>query len=380
MNDEEALKKVNEELRRLNRLKSEFIATVSHELRTPLAVIKEFSTIMFDEIPGKINNAQKEYLGIINDNIDRLTRLVDNLLDISKIEAHKVELKRELTDIVKLAKMASSGFEPFAKNKKLEMRYDFPGNKVELYIDKDAISEVFINLLSNAVKFTEKGHIEISIVDKEKEVECAVSDTGIAISEENMPKIFGKFEQFGRLEGPGEKGTGLGLTISKSLIELHHGNIRVESKPGHGTRFTFTLPKYTLKQLFREYVTGALKEAGKYGKPLSTIIFEIKNYDAVNKELGTDKAIALVEDLARQVGTRLRRKADIAMWDTRHILAMLPDTDKDGALATMERLKPVFDDYKFREKLGIDLEIASMVLSFPKDIATKEEYLKKVPL
>ena len=103
MNDEEALKKVNEELGRLNRLKSEFVTTVSHELRTPLTIIKEFAVNMLDEIPGKINKEQKEYLVIINDSIDRLTRLVDNLLDISKIEAHKVELKRELADIVKLA-------------------------------------------------------------------------------------------------------------------------------------------------------------------------------------------------------------------------------------------------------------------------------------
>ncbi len=309
-----------------------------------------------------------------------MTRLVDNLLNISKIEAHKAELKRELTDIVKLAKTVSSGFEPFAKNKNLEMRRNFPGNKVELYIDKDAISEVFINLLSNAIKFTENGHIEISVVDKEKEVECIVSDTGISIPEEDMPKIFGKFEQVGRLDGPGEKGTGLGLVISKSLIELHHGNIRAESKLGQGTRLIFTLPKYTLKQLFREYITSALKEAGKDGKPLSIIIFEIKNYDAVNKGLSPDRAVNLAEGLARQVGAKLRRKTDIAMWGTRHILAMLPDTDKNGALATMDRLKPVFDDYLSREKIGIDLNIASMVLNFPQDAATKEEYLKKIPL
>ena len=263
MHDEEALRKVNEELRKLNHLKSEFVATVSHELRTPLAVIKEFSTIMLDEIPGKVNKEQREYLSIINESVDLLTRLVNNLLDISKIEAHKVELKRELTDIVELARTVSSGFEPFAKNKKLEIRRNFPGNKVELYIDKDAISEVFVNLISNAVKFTEQGHIEISIIDKEREVECIVSDTGIAIPEEDMPKIFGKFEQFSRRDGPGEKGVGLGLTISKSLIELHNGNIGVESKLGRGTKFTFILPKYTIAQLFREYVTSALKEGAR---------------------------------------------------------------------------------------------------------------------
>jgi len=292
MNDQEALKKLNEELRRLNRLKSEFIATVSHELRTPLTIIKEFSTIILDGIPGKINDKQKEYLSIINENTDRLTRLVNNLLDMSKIEAHRIELKRELTDIVELAKAAAAGFEPFAKNKKLELKRSFPPGKVELYIDKDAVSEVFVNLLSNAVKFTEKGRVEIFIADKTVEVECAVSDTGIGISDEDMSKIFGKFEQFGRVDGPGEKGTGLGLAISKSLIELHHGTIKVESKPDLGTKILFTLPKYTLKELFREYMVAALREAGKDGRPLSMIIFEIKKRDAAYS----------VEALARQVG------------------------------------------------------------------------------
>jgi len=380
MKGAKSLEKANEELKRLNNLKSEFIAIVSHELRTPLTVIKEFCVNMLDELRGKVNKDQREYLTIINENVDRLTRLVDNLLDVSRIEAHKRELNRELADIVELAGMVSSSFELFAKNKKLELRRNLPGRRIELYIDKDAISEVFFNLLSNAIKFTESGHVEVSVIDKEKEVECAVSDTGISISEEDLSRIFGKFEQFGRRDGPGEKGTGLGMAISKSLVELHHGKIRVESKPGSGTKVIFTLPKYTLRELFRDRMAGALKKAGKDGSPLSTIIFEIKNYDAVTKELAPDKIAVLAENLARQVGSKLRRRADITMWSTQHILAVLPETNKDGALATMGRLHPVFDDYSSREKLRVALEVASAVLAFPEDTPTKEEYLKKIPL
>ena len=374
------LEKANEELKKLNDLKSEFVAIVSHELRTPLAVIKEFCVIMLDELKGKINDEQREFLTIINDNADRLTRLVDNLLDISKIEACKIELKRGLTDIVELARIVSSSFETFAKNKKLELRRDFPSKKVELYIDKDAINEVFINLISNAIKFTEKGYVEISVEDKEKEVECAVSDTGIGISEKDLPKVFGKFEQFGRQDGPGEKGTGLGMAISKSLVALHHGQIRVENKLDQGTKVIFTLPKHTLKELFRYHISDVLGKADKDGTPLSTIIFEIKNCDAVKNGLAPDKAITLEEDLARQVGTKLRRKTDIIMWSARHILAVLVETDKGGALATMDRLRPAFDEYSSREKLPVALEVASTVLGFPVDIDKKEEYLKKIPL
>jgi len=135
-------------------------------------------------------------------------------------------------------------FETKAREKGLEIKVNLPPvGRLNLYIDEDRIIKVFTNLIDNSLKFTEMGNIGISLIDKGKEFEFTVSDTGIGISGEDLPKVFKKFMQFGRVAGNGEKGTGLGLSIAKGLIELHNGSIRVESEPGKGSKFIFTLPK-----------------------------------------------------------------------------------------------------------------------------------------
>jgi two-component system cell cycle sensor histidine kinase PleC len=377
---EAELQKALEELSKLNMLKSEFVSTVSHELRTPLATMKEFATILLDGIPGALNEQQREYLDIIDGNISRLSRLINNLLDISKIEAHKVELKREPVNIVELAGKTSYNFEPFANSKKLEIRCKFPKNDIQLYVDKDRVNQVFVNLINNALKFTKEGYVEISILDKEKFVECAVSDTGIGISDKDLPRIFSKFAQFGRISGSGEKGTGLGLAISKGIIELHQGKIWVESKLGQGSRFIFTLPKYAPGEFFGEVVVNCLKEAIRADVNLSAIILKVENYGAISKRLGQEAAASVMQNLERLTRANLRRPTDITMKDARTILVMLPGTDSAGASSVLERLKNVFEDYLSRENLETGLEIASSLVSFPEDAATEEEFLKKVPL
>ena len=238
--------KVSEDIterKRLEGLKDEFVSNVSHELRTPLSIIKEAINLILDRIVGDVNQRQKDVLATAKDNIDRLTRIINELLDISKIEAGKLQLKKDNVDIASLIKKVVLSFEAKAKEKGLELKQNFSPAKIQLFIDADKITEVFINLLGNAVKFTDKGCIEISAEDKGNEVECFVKDTGIGIAEENLPKVFDKFQQFGRISGPGERGTGLGLSIVKGIIEMHNGIIRVESRFGEGAKFTFVLPK-----------------------------------------------------------------------------------------------------------------------------------------
>ena len=238
--------KVSEDIterKRLERLKDEFVSNVSHELRTPLSIIKEAINLILDKIVGEVNQRQENVLVTAKDNIDRLTRIINELLDISKLEAGKLQLKKDNVDIVALIKKTVSSFKGKAGEKGLELKQNFSPAKIMLFIDADKITEVFINLLGNAVKFTDKGCIEISAEDKGSEVECFVRDTGIGIAEENLPKVFDKFQQFDRVSGPGERGTGLGLSIVKGIIEMHNGNIRVESRCGEGTKFTFVLPK-----------------------------------------------------------------------------------------------------------------------------------------
>ncbi len=243
--------------RQVEELKNEFVAAVSHEFRTPLTVIKEGVSQILEGVCGETTQAQKDTLSLCLEFIDRLSRIIEDLLDISKLEAGKMKLKRELVDLVGLAQKGVSAFQSRARNKGLEMRLKTSQNSLEVYADRDKIAQVFTNLISNALKFTEKGFIEISVATKESSVECCVSDTGRGIAKEDMPKVFSKFEQFAREIGPGEKGTGLGLVICKGLVEAHQGKIWVESKIGEGTQVFFTLPKDAVVQ-FRGSVTYPL--------------------------------------------------------------------------------------------------------------------------
>lgn len=227
----------------IDRMKTEFISTVSHELRTPLSITKEGISLVIDRIPGEINEKQESILVVAKDNIDRLARIINSLLDISKIEADKIEVRKEIFDIVPLIRQILFSFEPKAKTRNLELKTDFYAEKIEVFADLDKITQVFVNLIGNALKFTETGSITVGVKEFENEIQCFVLDTGIGIPKDGLHRVFNRFQQFGRTAGAGEKGTGLGLAIAKGLLELQGGRIWVESELGKGTKFTFVLPK-----------------------------------------------------------------------------------------------------------------------------------------
>ena len=374
------MEKANNELRKLDELKSDFVASVSHELRSPLTVTREAISQVLDGVHGDINEDQKRFLSMSIDGIDRLSRLIGNLLDISKIEAHKIKLNRELTDIVFLAREVSANFAHAFRSKGLETAYNLPEDGIELYLDKDRIIQVFVNLLSNALKFTPAGRIEISIVDKAGAVECAVSDTGIGISDDDLPRVFNKFDQFGREFESAQKGTGLGLAISKGIVEMHQGEIWADSKLGQGTKVSFSLPKHSPREIFKEYVADGLAAAARENSSLSIIVFEVKNYDALQEKLGRDKIASLVDRPWLLVKTDLRRKSDISIYDDRTVLVALPETDKKGACATAERLKSIFESTLAEEGRASEIEVEMRVPNFPEDAGTEEELLKKIHL
>ena len=172
-----------------------------------------------------------------------------------------VDLKREFVDIAGLIQGTTASFSLRAKEKGLKINTLLPNQKIKAFIDKDRIVQAFTNLIGNALKFTQAGEITLLLEDKEKEIECSVSDTGKGIAKEDLPRVFSKFQQFGRTYGPGEKGTGLGLSITKGIIELHKGKIWVTSELDQGTKFTLTLPKYTTPELLKECLGSGLKKA-----------------------------------------------------------------------------------------------------------------------
>jgi PAS domain S-box-containing protein len=230
-------------LEKLDKMKDEFVSIVAHELRSPLSVIHEAAALIMDGLAGPVSEQQKGYIEMVRRTADRLIHITNDLLDLAKIEAGKIVLNFEPMDIISAARQACEGSRLRANKKNLEIREDFPDERLQVTADYDKLSQVMVNLLTNAVKFTQKGSVTFEIKDLGGEVQCAVRDTGPGIAEENLSRLFNKFEQFGAQAGGAEKGSGLGLVISKSIVEAHGGRIWAESQPGKGSSFIFVVPK-----------------------------------------------------------------------------------------------------------------------------------------
>ncbi|MCR4320629.1 MAG: ammonium transporter [Candidatus Brocadiaceae bacterium] len=237
------LQKANIALEKANRLKSEFLATMSHELRTPLNAIIGFAEVLRDEVVGTLSAEQKEYLGDIHGSGQHLLNMINSILDLSKIEAGKLELHYEEFPIQETINEVLNTIIGFSNKKGIHIHTHIHEDVPSITVDKVKFKQIMFNLLSNAVKFTpENGRVTINAGIMNQHVQIAVSDTGIGIKSEDMDKIFEAFRQLDTSYARRYEGTGLGLTLTKRLVELHGGKIWVISEFGKGSTFTFTLP------------------------------------------------------------------------------------------------------------------------------------------
>lgn len=237
-------KKTEMEIKRIMAMKDEFVSTVSHELRTPLAISKEGLSLLLRGKAGTFTDQQKEILQMSASNIDRLAFLIDDILDISKIEAGKMTLSEEFLDVVELARENCRGWDLRVKTKNLSLILEAPRTPIILAVDKMRFMQILSNLINNAFKFTPHGgRITVRVEELQDGVRFSVCDTGVGITVEDLPKIFDKFYQGRRSIGSGAQGTGLGLSIVRSLVELHGGRLEALSEPGKGSVFSFTIPR-----------------------------------------------------------------------------------------------------------------------------------------
>ena len=239
-----------EQLQELDRLKSAFVTIVSHELRTPLTSIKGFAENMLQGLTGPLNEKQQHYLTRIHLNAERLTRMLNELLDLSRIEAGKMQLLATPLVLQELFSDLLDGFQPLARQKSIDMDVVFADVVPPVQADRDKLYEVVANLLDNAIKFTSPGgRVQISAeVQDARFVRVAVSDNGCGIPEEHRKKIFQKFYRINDVTGS-SNGAGLGLSIAKGLIELHGGTLDVESEPGKGSRVFLKRPYHSPRAL-----------------------------------------------------------------------------------------------------------------------------------
>lgn len=240
------------ERRRVQQMKDQFISTVSHELRTPLTNMKGIISNISAGVAGDVNPKLKDYLGRVVTNIDRLTHIVNNLLDISNLASRKRLLKYARVEMVGLVRDVVDFFEGQVKTRGIFLISELPSEPMAFFVDEGCIRQVLINLIGNAVKFTPRGgRVTVGLSASVKEVTLWVADTGRGIAPEHQAKIFDPFFQVEHEAGGGEKGTGLGLAISKEIVDMHGGKLQVESEPGKGSCFKIILPigKENLEEL-----------------------------------------------------------------------------------------------------------------------------------
>lgn len=232
-----------ERLRQVDRLKTEFMASMSHELRTPLNSIIGFSDVLLEGMDGPLTERMTEDVTLIRDSGRHLRELISEILDMSKIEAGMMELRYDVIDLNQVAREIVANARSLIYTKNIDIRLEIDPELETIEADRTRLIQILFNLISNAIKFTNEGAVSLLFKDSGDDIKVTVEDTGIGIKESDIPIIF---EQFRQIDGSLTRkagGTGLGMPISKSLVELHGGEMFVQSEPGVGSRFSFTLPK-----------------------------------------------------------------------------------------------------------------------------------------
>jgi PAS domain S-box-containing protein/diguanylate cyclase (GGDEF)-like protein len=369
----------------IDRMKSEFISIVSHELRTPLTSIKNAVSIILGGKAGEITKNQERFLSMVNRNIDRLTDIINNLLDLSKLEAGKVELRFQEVDLNDPLDMVISSLTPQAEKKSITITKGIPVDLPKVYGDRDRIEQIFINLINNAIKFApEGGHVHVSAKNHELDgdfIEVCVEDTGIGIPVEELDMVFDKFYQISGALTRKTGGTGLGLSIVKELVEGHKGSIRVESKVGKGSRFIFTLPAYSPESASKDHLDMEIARARERGISLSLVMLKIEESEYLTEVYGEEETLKILDQVKQVVQDTIRRTTDIINIQTPGwVTIILVDTPKEGAFALNNRLKETLSKQTFKVGKAVKVNLASGIATYPEEGVTGDELMKKALL
>lgn len=356
------------EEKRIERLKNELIANVSHELRTPLTSIT--NSVYLLEM-GSLSPKQAKFIEIIKKNTERLLRVINNLLDISRIESGMLSLKMEIVNIPNLIEDSISAVKGMAIAKKIEIKINIEPDFPEIYGDFEGITHIIMNLLSNAVKFTpERGRVTISCKARDDDVYISVEDTGVGIPASELDKIFGKFQRATTAEQI--EGTGLGLVIVKHFVNMHKGRIRVESEVSKGTRFVVSLPKidkYFHLTLEEEIFNAKMEEAY-----FSIILLKLGNYQNIETEDEKWKVISHIEE---RIKGELHKDDKIIRYKDKGFFIILLHTGRSEAEKVATRIKEFVASDLFKD-VSQKIYVTYGLAVFPDDGEDKESLIKKL--
>jgi signal transduction histidine kinase len=375
------LEKTNQELRRIDSIKSEFVSVASHELRTPLAAIKNAVQLMLSGETGEINKDQEKFLSMAERNINRLTNILNDLLNLSRIESGKIELKFKNIELKDIIELAASSLRPHADGKSIQIEVEIPEQLPTVYADQDKIEQILTNLIGNAVKFTpDGGKILIAAEpfphDKQggdgKMIAISVKDTGVGIPAEHLEAIFEKFHQVEGSLHRSVSGTGLGLAITKGLVEAHQGKIWAESEVEKGSTFIFTLPIAEGERRdphFRFVLDREFHQAQENNVPLTLFLIQVLDE-------GDEVEEVLLSKLEENVKQCLCRKADILLRrEKEKILAALCEANLNGAQVIRQRIEEGIQNCPL-ETGGTSVVIKVGTATYPEEALSKEELFR----
>ena len=360
----EELLKANQEIEKLSRIKSDFVSVISHELRTPLTSIKESVSLILDGVTGPLSEEQKKFLTIAKNNIDRLAKLITDILDLSKLEAGRIHMHKKKADINSIIKDVYATTKIISDQKKIELSISLEESIDPTWFDPDRIGQVLKNLISNALKFNrDNGRIKISSskerIGEKDFVKITVEDNGIGIPQEEMANLFRNFSPLDTSMTRRHNGAGLGLAISKGIVELHGGDIWVISEPDMGSKFIFTIPIYKKHEEFDFLIEEAFERSKYDDVKFCLVVFEIK--ESQNK---SEKALSEIEDI---IGKTVRGPEDkITRCKNGECIVIIARTDRLGAMAILKRLKA-----------SVKIPLIYGLSVFPEECSDKDEFLKK---
>ena len=373
------LEKQNVKLDKLDKNRSTFMSHVSHEFRTPLTSLMESISLILDGTLGKVNREQEDFLAMAQSEVKRLSRLVTGLLDISQIEAGKIEIKKRPINMHFIIEKVCMDMVPEVNKKKVSLESNSSYNLPVAYVDPDKTIQILNNLVNNAIKSTpEKGNVSVKAEEKNKYIKVTVTDTGHGIAPENLDRLFEKFVSFNhRISG--YKGAGLGLAITKELVEIQGGKINVESELGEGSEFSFTIPQYSLSFFSAEHLDDEIERAKETKKKqkFKKIVMMLLIVKASNlKEIysGDERAKFLTE-LENALNGVIRYSYDLVdKYGDDGKAIIFNEVNKNKVSAIEQRVEKAIKEHKFSE----DLDIHQYMALYPDDGNNGQELLRKI--
>lgn len=360
-------------VRTLESSRDEFISMISHELRAPLTVVKESLDLVYDGAVGDVTDRQKEILKIGIENSLRLNRLIDALLDITRIEAGVMPMDIAKADLNLLLQETEKDYEHLADDRRIRLVKDLPKSPLLTYCDREKVREVVVNLVSNALKFTpDNGVITLSLRPWEGEALICVEDTGPGIDAEDIPRLFNKFAQVGGKRPPGAKGTGLGLAICRGIIELHGGRIWAESAPGLGSKFYILLPVQPFDAALKGVVRREIELAAARNRNFCVVDINFSG----RALKGNPREAELCARAEAFLKSNMRNSHAILKREEGDFTLIISNADpREGCRACTFVEKGLADIAGLAPALTSDL---TFMLSFPVDFRDEETFMKKL--